>query len=326
MIELNNFNFNYDQKNILNIKKLVLDTNKISILMGLNGSGKSTLLRILKFLEGDFENISYFGKTHLNSDEKRQIYLLFPEPVFLNRSIEKNFLFLLKTYKIDLKEIKNRIDETFNLLEIDKNLLKKHPNELSSGQSQKLAFALALSVRAKYYLLDEPSAFLDQKTAILLKKAILFMQKTYKSGFLIASHDKVFLDSLAQKRYYLHSGEILEFENTNVFDLENKGIYFDRLIDFSSYMKKNSSKIAINPYKIFFIKEKNNLNHDFDFIIYQCLIIALRTRKDFVFVRIKIQDKILEFALSQDQFSKSGLNLYDEIILTFNQDAIYFLD
>ncbi|MBZ7953789.1 ABC transporter ATP-binding protein [Campylobacter sp. W0018] len=326
MIELNNFSFSYDQKNILNIKKLVLDTSKISILMGLNGSGKSTLLRILKFLEGDFENISYFGKTHLNSDEKRQIYLLFPEPVFLNRSIEKNFLFLLKTYKIDLKEIKNRIDETFNLLEIDKSLLKKHPNELSSGQSQKLAFALALSVRAKYYLLDEPSAFLDQKTAILLKKAILFMQKNYNSGFLIASHDKVFLDSLAQKRYYLHSGEILEFENTNVFDLENKGIYFDRFMDFSSYMKKNSSKIAINPYKISFAKEKDNLDHAFDFIIDKCLVIALRTRKDFVFIRIKTQDKILEFGLNQDQFSQSGLNLYDEIILAFNQDAIYFLD
>ncbi|EAL5981925.1 ABC transporter ATP-binding protein, partial [Campylobacter coli] len=50
MIELCNFKFNYGQKNILNIKHLCLDTDKISILMGSNGSGKSTLLRILKFL------------------------------------------------------------------------------------------------------------------------------------------------------------------------------------------------------------------------------------------------------------------------------------
>ncbi|EIQ3442696.1 ATP-binding cassette domain-containing protein, partial [Campylobacter coli] len=59
MIELCNFKFNYGQKNILNIKHLCLDTDKISILMGSNGSGKSTLLRILKFLEGEFDNIIY---------------------------------------------------------------------------------------------------------------------------------------------------------------------------------------------------------------------------------------------------------------------------
>ncbi|ECH5017482.1 ABC transporter ATP-binding protein, partial [Campylobacter coli] len=209
MIELCNFKFNYGQKNILNIKHLCLDTDKISILMGSNGSGKSTLLRILKFLEGEFDNITYFGNKHLNSDEKRQIYLLFPEPVFLNRSVEKNFYFLLKTYKLDSKEIKKRLNEVLNLLEIDRSLLKKYPSELSSGQGQKIAFALALSVRAKYYLLDEPSAFLDKDTMILFKKAILYMQKTYKSGFLIASHDKNFLDFLAQKKYYLHAGEIL---------------------------------------------------------------------------------------------------------------------
>lgn len=44
-------------------------------------------------------------------------------------------------------------------LNLDESLLSKYPNELSSGQSQKIAFAIALSVRAKYYLLDEPSAF-----------------------------------------------------------------------------------------------------------------------------------------------------------------------
>ncbi len=106
---------------------------------------------------------------------------------------------MLKTYKLDSKEIKKRLNEVLNLLEIDRSLLKKYPSELSSGQGQKIAFALALSVRAKYYLLDEPSAFLDKDTMILFKKAILYMQKTYKSGFLIASHDKNFLNFWRKK-------------------------------------------------------------------------------------------------------------------------------
>ena len=49
MIEISNLFFNYENKEILKIKHLKLDTNKITILMGANGSGKSTFLRILKF-------------------------------------------------------------------------------------------------------------------------------------------------------------------------------------------------------------------------------------------------------------------------------------
>lgn len=48
MIEISNLFFNYQNKEVLKIKNLKLDTSKISILMGANGSGKSTFLRILK--------------------------------------------------------------------------------------------------------------------------------------------------------------------------------------------------------------------------------------------------------------------------------------
>ncbi|EJI3284174.1 ABC transporter ATP-binding protein, partial [Campylobacter jejuni] len=212
--------------------------------------------------EGDFsKNISYFGNFKPNNKQKREIYLLFPEPILLNRSVRANFLFTLKTYGIK-EDIEERIKESLMFLNLDESLLSKHPNELSSGQSQKIAFAIALSVRAKYYLLDEPSAFLDKNTTLLFKKAILKMHENFNTGFLIASHDKHFLDSLAQKKLYLHSGEILEFENTNVFELENQGVKFCNFIDFSNCkkykdFKKPPSKIAIDPYKISFFNSKN---------------------------------------------------------------------
>ncbi|MFQ6342560.1 tungstate ABC transporter ATP-binding protein TupC [Campylobacter sp. VTCC 70190] len=330
MIELFNLSFAYPNKELLNIKNLKLDTSKISILMGANGSGKSTFLRILKFLEGDFSShISYFGKFKLTSKEKREIYLLFPEPILLNRSVRANFLFTLKAYGVK-KEANERIRESLAWLELDEKFLDKYPSELSSGQSQKIAFAIALSVRARYYLLDEPSAFLDKNTTILFKKAILQMNKNFGIGFLIASHDKHFLDSLAQKKLYLHSGEILEFENTNVFDLENKGVSFSHFIDFSlcekyKILKKIPSKIAINPYKISFFSLNEPKNKEL-FILNKCLIIALRTRKNDVFVRVNCADKILEFALTKQDFIKADLKLYQELSLYFCEEAICFLN
>lgn len=315
MIEISNLFFNYQNKEILKIKNLKLDTSKISILMGTNGSGKSTFLRILKFLEGDFsKNISYFGNFKLNNKQKREIYLLFPEPILLNRSVRANFLFTLKTYGIK-EDIEERIKESLMCLNLDESLLSKYPNELSSGQSQKIAFAIALSVRAKYYLLDEPSAFLDKNTTLLFKKAILKMHENFNTGFLIASHDKHFLDSLAQKKLYLHSGEILEFENTNVFDLEKGYLYLNQKLLFN----QNFKKIAINPYKI---APHNN----FQFKLENCEIIALRTKKDFVYVRVVIAEKILEFALSKNIFLEKNFQLYQKIHLSFNEDAIYYLN
>lgn len=321
MIELKNLHFSYKDKEILKIKNLKLDTSKISVLMGENGSGKSTLLRILKFLEGEFENITYFGKNKLSSKQKREIYLLFSEPTLLNRSVKDNFYFNLKTYEVK-DGYQKRIDEVLTWLELDKTLLKKMPCELSSGQKQKIAFAIALSLRAKYYLLDEPSSFLDKQTSILFKKAILKMHEKFKCGFLIASHDKNFLDSLAQIKFYLHSGEILEFENTNVFELENQGLAFSNFIDFSICKTfkavNNPKKIAINPYKIELGVNKN-------FVIEKCQIIALRTKKEYVYIRVISAEKILEFTLLKEKFLENSLNLYEEIKISFDEDAIYFL-
>lgn len=316
MISIKNLYFSYGQKEILKIKNLELDTRKISILMGANGSGKSTLLRVLKFLEGDFSaNICYFGKNKLDDKQKRLIYILLPEPSLLNRSIEKNFHFVLKVYGVKKQEWINRISELLKMLDLDETLLSKYPNELSSGQIQKIAFAMALSVRARYYLLDEPSAFLDKNSILLFKRAILKMQTQFQSGFLIVSHDKTFLDSLAQVKFYLHDGEILEFENTNIFDLEKGGIRFSNFIDFQD---KNSKKIAINPYKI-------ALGKDLKFLIEKARIIAIRTKKDFVYIRVISGEKILEFVLLDADFLKARLEIHQELCLSFDEDAMYFL-
>lgn len=315
MITIKKLQFYYDTKQILNIKNLSLDTSKISVLMGANGSGKSTFLRVLNFLEGDFsQNISYFGRYKLNAREKRQFYLLFPQPYLLNRSIRANLDFVLKVYGFD-GDKKAWIEELCGLLEFDGSLFQKYPYELSSGQRQKVAFIIALGVRAKYYFLDEPSAFLDKKTSKLFKNAILKTRQNRDCGFLITSHDKEFLDDLAEVKYYLSEGEILEFENTNIFELKEGKLYFSNVLHFETKAKK----IALNPYKIAIYSQQ-------DYCIMQAKLIALRQRKDFIFVRVCSGDKILEFAMEDKKFQNETLFLNQKLNLGFNLDAICFLN
>ncbi|MPB76202.1 ATP-binding cassette domain-containing protein, partial [Campylobacter jejuni] len=76
MIEISNLFFNYQNKEVLKIKNLKLDTSKISILMGANGSGKSVLLKQMLMLEhfdgGEYEILGYKLK---NINEKDALAL-----------------------------------------------------------------------------------------------------------------------------------------------------------------------------------------------------------------------------------------------------------
>ncbi|EAH7688383.1 ABC transporter ATP-binding protein, partial [Campylobacter jejuni] len=118
---------------------------------------------------------------------------------------------------------------------------------------------------------------------------------------------------------------------TNVFELENQGVKFCNFIDFSNCkkykdFKKPPSKIAIDPYKISFFNSKNIPKNNYDFILEKCYIIALRSRKSDVFIRVSCMDKILEFALEKQEFLKFDLKLYEELSLYFYEDAICFLN
>ncbi|ECR0687237.1 ABC transporter ATP-binding protein, partial [Campylobacter jejuni] len=64
----------------------------------------------------------------------------------------------------------------------------------------------------------------------------------------------------------------------------------------------------------------------FDFTLQKCIIIALRTRKEFVFIRVECGGKILEFALEKQEFLRFDLKLYEELSLYFYEDAICFLN
>ena len=241
----------YGRSEILNIPSLDLNTSGITALLGSNGSGKSTLLRILSFLQHPSSgSVELWGQRAPSLQTLRQTCLLLPEPVLLKRSVEQNFKFALKS-RGALAEFDERVDEALSLTGLDRSFLSKKHFELSSGQTQRIAFALALAQRAKLYLLDEPTNSLDLAASKLFARAILFMRSRYGCGFIIASHDEKWLSAIAQRSVFLHRGKICEFEYKNIFDVQNGVLKFSdeislRLEDGLA----RTRKIAINPSKI----------------------------------------------------------------------------
>lgn len=291
----------YGRSEILNIPSLDLNTSGITALLGSNGSGKSTLLRILAFLQRPSSgSVELWGQQAPSLQTLRQICLLLPEPVLLKRSVEQNFKFALKS-RGALAEFDERVDEALGLTGLDRSFLSKKHFELSSGQTQRIAFALALAQRAKLYLLDEPTNSLDLAASKLFARAILFMRSRYGCGFIIASHDEKWLSAIAQRSVFLHRGKICEFEYKNIFDVQNGVLKFSdeislRLEDGLA----RARKIAINPSKI--LLSQNPFERCFAGILHS---VSLQYGSSLL-IKIKVGDVLLKCVTAQDERSWSA--------------------
>ena len=296
LISVRDLVLRYGRSEILNIPSLDLNTSGITALLGSNGSGKSTLLRILAFLQRPSGgSVELWGQRAPSLQTLRQICLLLPEPVLLKRSVEQNFEFALKS-RGALAEFDERVDEALGLTGLDRSFLSKKHFELSSGQTQRIAFALALAQRAKLYLLDEPTNSLDLAASKLFARAILFMRSRYDCGFIIASHDEKWLSAIAQRSVFLHRGKICEFEYKNIFDVQNGVLKFSdeislRLEDGLA----RARKIAINPSKI--LLSQSPFERCFAGILHS---VSLQYGSSLL-IKIKAGDVLLKCVTAQDE-------------------------
>jgi NitT/TauT family transport system ATP-binding protein len=67
--------------------------------------------------------------------------------------------------------------------------LSKHPDELSVGMKQRMAFGRAILLRPKVLLLDEPFSSLDFESRQALQNLVLRVRKELGTSFLCISHD-----------------------------------------------------------------------------------------------------------------------------------------
>ena len=296
LISVRDLVLRYGRSEILNIPSLDLNTSGITALLGSNGSGKSTLLRILSFLQRPSGgSVELWGQRAPSLQTLRQTCLLLPEPVLLKRSVEQNFKFALKS-RGALAEFDERVNEALGLTGLDRSFLSKKHFELSSGQTQRIAFALALAQRAKLYLLDEPTNSLDLAASKLFARAILFMRSRYGCGFIIASHDEKWLSAIAQRSVFLHRGKICEFEYKNIFDVQNGVLKFSDEISLClEDGLARARKIAINPSKI--LLSQSPFERCFAGILHS---VSLQYGSSLL-IKIKAGDVLLKCVTAQDE-------------------------
>lgn len=196
------------------IDNLTLDIykNEFFSLLGPSGCGKTTLLRML----AGFEKISD-GKILLDGEDiseipphLRPINMMFQSyALFPHMTVEKNIAFGLKQDKMPENLINQRVEEMLELVELTE-FAKRKPNQLSGGQSQRVALARSLAKRPKLLLLDEPLGALDKRLREQTQFELMDIQEKLKVTFVIVTHDQEEAMTVSSRIGVMDSGNLIQ--------------------------------------------------------------------------------------------------------------------
>ncbi len=215
------------------LRDITLDINEgeYFVILGPTGAGKTILLETIagiyhpdsgRILLSD-NDITEVPPRERNIGMVYQDYTLFP---FL--TVEENIGFGLRSRKIGKGEIKRKVDELANLLDIS-HLSHRYPVTLSGGEQQKVAIARAIAIEPPILLLDEPLSALDSRTRDYLREELKRVKEEFGITMVHVTHDQTEALVLADRIAVMMQGRILQVGTP--YEIFNKPLNKD-LADF----------------------------------------------------------------------------------------------
>ena len=211
---------------------------------GESACGKSTLgLSIMRMIQGGkivsgkimFDGESTLDMASSEFDKNirwKKISMVFQgamnslDPVF---TIEHQFDEVLKQHKFKGDSDKV-IDDIVRSVKLDPSVLKKYPHELSGGMKQRVIIAMALLLKPKFVIADEPTTALD----VLIQAQIINLLKNLKKegmSLMLISHDLAILSEVAEKIGIMYGGKMVEFGTSAEIYRNPKHPYTQGLLD-----------------------------------------------------------------------------------------------
>ena len=221
---------------------------------GESACGKSTLgLSIIRMLLGGTTNgeILFDGNSLLSISESeftekfrwKKISMIFQgamnslDPVF---TIKEQFIEILKQHRFN-----GNLDETIvhaiHSVSLNDVVLKKYPHELSGGMKQRVIIAMALLLKPKFVIADEPTTALD---VLIQAQIVNLLKKLKKDGmsFMLITHDLAVLSEITDKIGIMYGGHMVEFGSSHEIYQNPKHPYTQGLLESIPKLKGNAPK------------------------------------------------------------------------------------
>jgi sn-glycerol 3-phosphate transport system ATP-binding protein len=221
-LELKGISKRFGNTSIIDNLDMQVTEGEFLVLVGPSGCGKSTILRLIAGLEDPTEGEVWIGGKNMNGREPkaRHIAMVFQHyALYPHMSVYDNMAFGLRVgKKLPEDEIKSRVGEAADLLQLEKLLFRK-PKELSGGQRQRVALGRALVRKPKVFLFDEPLSNLDAHLRNQMRVEIKKIQRKLGVTSIYVTHDQVEATTMGDRIAVLQGGKLQQLGSpTEVYE------------------------------------------------------------------------------------------------------------
>jgi sulfate/thiosulfate transport system ATP-binding protein len=182
----------------------------LTALLGPSGSGKSTLLRVIAGLERPEAGTVELDGVDVSRQaaQKRGVGFVFQHyAAFKHMTVRENVAFGLKVRKRPRAEIRERVDELLELVQLS-GWADRYPAQLSGGQRQRMALARALAVEPRVLLLDEPFGALDARVRKELRAWLRRLHDEMHVTTIFVTHDQEEAMEIADQIVLMNHGRV----------------------------------------------------------------------------------------------------------------------
>ena len=194
---------------------LQIEDGEFVFLVGPSGSGKST---IIKLITGELKPTS--GTVHVNGYSlerirkreipylRRTVGVVFQDFRLIDtKTVYENVAFAMRVIGAGEAEIRQRVPYVLQLVGLE-NKTRRHPNELSGGEQQRLAIARALVNNPSTIIADEPTGNLDPARSL---EIMSLLQEINNLGttVLVVTHERDLVERFGKRVVVLNEGLVV---------------------------------------------------------------------------------------------------------------------